>query len=186
MKFFSMKPGNTVVMKWADERTAEFTSNSAAKQDTDSLIARFERLRAFDTPIYTMQRLAHFFPQMFEVSETEYAEFLAQINEYDKEAAAVDAEVNAMAPADLNRYISTFSIANGNLLSFAEVNRLVSAFNELREFDEGDDTEDDGDDDLIEEDQALEYSKAIYSLLRSIEKTGDATPVKQILRLIED
>lgn len=192
MKYFALKPSNSVVVKWSDDRTADFTANSAVSEEVDDIVSQFELLREFDTPIYTVERLKFFFPDMREISEDEHTGMVDSIGEYNVIADEIAREVESETTGNMSTYVSMFAAKYPNLLSYREVSELVAAFNDLREAEEESIEEDsfneDGDDlsATSPEERSEEFLKAIYSMLRSVEKTGDPTVVKTILRLVGD
>jgi hypothetical protein len=183
MKYFALTNNNSVVAKWADPRTVTFTSRRGRDEEVSEIVKEFELLREYDVPMYTEERLKYFFKDMREVNEEEYTGMLAAIDQYNAEAQEVEKEMESQTPASMTTYVSNFGANFPNLLNFRDVSDLVAAFNDLREA-ERPAQERDAAFDSVEDD--LEYLKAMYALLKHVEKSSDPTVVKEILKVVRD
>ena len=45
MKYFSLNSSDSVILKWSDDRTVEFTSNQGSEDEVEETVAEFETLR---------------------------------------------------------------------------------------------------------------------------------------------
>jgi succinate dehydrogenase flavin-adding protein (antitoxin of CptAB toxin-antitoxin module) len=180
MKYFLLKGKSAIILKLSDERTAEFTARSGWEDEAREIVEQFELLRDFDVPIYTDERLLHFFPDASEISEDQYDSMLTEIKEYNAESEKMEKHIDSLSEADLQTYITMFPTANPGLVSFAQISRLIQAFTDLREDLE---TNPDVDPDDIP-DSYVDDIKAVYALLKSAETTKDTTAITQILKVV--
>lgn len=182
MKYFSLNSSDSVILKWSDDRTAEFTSNQGSEDEVEETVAEFETLRDSGIPIYTEKRLKFFFPDMREISEDEYTGMLASIDQYNAESAVMQKEADSKTEQELLSYISSFAVNNPRLLKFAEVSELVDAFNDALEEDILDLQE--AGEEVDPQEEQLSYLKSLYIILRNVEKSSDPSLVRNILSVV--
>lgn len=182
MKYFSLDSIDSVILKWTDDRTAEFNSKQGREEEVREIVLEFEMLRDTEAPIYTEKRLKFFFPDIREVSKDEYTGLLAAIDQYNAEAKKVEAEADSKSSDQLRSFVMSFPTRNPNLLSYTDLSTLVDAFNDVVEDDILDRI--DNDEEVDEGAANREALKTVYIILKHAENTSDVGLITNILRLV--
>lgn len=184
MKYFSLRNGNSVIAKWSDDRTVEFFSHRENDEEVGDIVERFELLREHNVPIYTEERLNHFFPELREISEKEYTAYISSIDQHNAEADQFQKEIETETNASMTRYVATFAANHPTLLNFRQVSELVEAFSAFREYDQDNRLEEDPN--FNADEDAEEYLVTVFALLKHVEKSSDPSVVLNILKVVND
>ena len=179
MKFFNLSNVYPAALKLIDEKTAEITVHPQIQHEVDSMVEQIDRLKAFDTPLYTEQRIKFFFPEAVQVAESAYTDIISKVEDISEKINIIDAEIKGMTEAQLLDFIREFPYSNSIKISFKDVSTVLEALSDL------DETARLRGDSDVSDTPFEDNVKLAYTLLRSAEINQDNSFIKKLVKSYE-
>ena len=181
MKYYLLGQNNTIIAKVTDDRAVELTAKIGWQDDADAFLNAVEVLREYDTPMFTEGRMKYYFPNMLELDKSAYEAAVEDIDGFNEKQSAVLKEIENTSLDDIRSYITLFPSRLPKLVNYRQLNRLWQALYISRET--GYEVSNVLETDSTEEEQ-IEDIRALYGILRSVEKANDNTLVTEILDVV--
>lgn len=182
MKFYKLGPGSAMIVKVMDSRAAEFKYKTGWDAEVNKFKSDVQILRGLDTDMYTEGRLRYYFPRMQEITEEDYINISKVIDSFNAANNLAMEEIKRTPLDEVKSFIVTFPANYPDLINYRQLNNLWHSIYLSREPTvdiNGAGTS------YFSEDAQIEDIRALYSILKNVEKTQDTTLVRSILNQVE-
>jgi len=175
-------PDNTIVANINEDlRTAEFKSKMGWDDDVKLFEEDLRVLIGYNTPLYTEIRLKGYFPNMIDIDKSAYESAIEDIEDFNAKQRLMLAEIDNTPLDEIKDYIVLFPTNYPKLVNYSQLAKLRTAMNIVKS-----PSDDSLGDTILSEEDEIANIKALYGILRSIEKTKDNSMVVSLLEVIGD
>lgn len=182
MAFYMLGPDNTIVASINDDlRTAEFKSKMGWEDDVERFEDDVRVLVGRNTPIYTEIRLKGYFPNMIDIDKSAYDSALEDIEDFNAKQRLMLAEIDNTPLDEIRDYIVLFPTNYPELVNYSQLSKLRLAMDIVKS-----PTTDSPGETILSEEEDMANIKALYGILRSIEKSKDNSLVVSLLEVVGD
>jgi len=179
MEYYNLYGKNALVVRVDDDRTAEFTAKIPFQKNVNTFESRATTLKKMNQrePVYTLENLQVFFPDIKQIKATAYNKAVKDIQSYNSAQKALRLELSAMSVEDMEKYIRAFPINHKKLISYEGLNKIemmfqVAALGSM--------------DAQMTSEKYRRIVEQVYSLLKSAETSGSSKMIKRILKMGEN
>jgi len=178
MEYYNLYGKNALVVRVDDDRTAEFTAKIPLQKNVNAFESRATTLKKMNErePVYTLENLEVFFPDIKKIKVTVYDKAVKDILEYNSSQKALRLELDSMSLADMEKYIRSFPIDHKKLITFDGLNKIEVMIQQATLGSAGADMTPEIYRSIVEQ---------VYSLLKDAEKSGSSKIIKRILKMGE-
>ena len=181
MKYYLLGPNNTIIAKVTDDRAVELIAKIGWQDDANNFLETVEALRGIDTPMFTEGRMKYYFPDTLELDKSAFEAAVDDVNDFNTKQKATIKEIENTSLDDIKSYITLFPSRLPKLVNYRQLNRLWQALyisrEPLYEVNGAADTN-------ATNEEEIEDIRALYGILRSVEKANDNTLVTDILDVV--
>tara|TARA_B100000287_G_C20608080_1_gene770899 strand:+ start:208 stop:843 length:636 start_codon:yes stop_codon:yes gene_type:complete len=180
MEYYNLYGKNALVVRVDDDRTAEFTAKIPLQKNVNTFESRANTLKQMNErePVYTLENLQVFFPEMKKIKATAYNKAVKDIQEYNSAQKALKLELSSMSVEDMEKYIRVFPLEHKKLISYEGLNKIEMMVQTAVLGSSSTTAE-------MTPDKYRKMVEQVYSLLKSAEKSGSAKIIKRILKMGE-
>jgi hypothetical protein len=182
MAFYMLGPDNTIVVDIKEDlRTAEFKSKMGWDDDVQRFQDDLKVLIGYNTPLYTEIRLKGYFPNMIDIDESAHESAIEDIDDFNAKQRLMLAEIDNTPVEEIRDYVVLFPTNYPELVNYSQLAKLRLAMDIVAS-----PTTDSPGETILSEEEELANIKALYGILRSIEKSKDNSMVVSLLEVIGD
>tara|TARA_Y100000004_G_scaffold195708_1_gene263511 strand:- start:2573 stop:3196 length:624 start_codon:yes stop_codon:yes gene_type:complete len=181
MAYFMLSADNTIIADITDDRSATFHSKIGWDDDVDRFKSALEVLEGRDAPLYSDIRMKAYFPNMIEIDKSAYDSAREEIDDFNSKQKLMLAEINNTPNDEIREYVSLFPATYPELLNYAQLAKLRMAMDMVK-----DPSADSPGEVVLSEEDELANIRALYGMLREVERSKDNSMIVSLLNLVGD